>query len=87
MRLTGRVRSLERRSGISVPCRRCGGRGHPGTGLEIDGRPAREPRGCVSCGRLSSLKRIVLSSGGDPAAAAATPAAWPAPPSQSGGTT
>ncbi len=85
MRLAGRVRSLERRSGVNAPCRTCGGRGRPGTVLEIDGRPAREPRGCVSCGRLSTLKRIILSGGGDPAVAAAMRAAWPAPPSHPGG--
>ncbi len=84
VRLSGRVRSLERRSGVNAPCRRCGGLGLPGVALEIDGEPTRGPRGCPDCGRLSSLKRIMLTSGGDPALAAEMRAAWPAPPVQQG---
>ncbi len=85
MRLSGRVRSLERRTGVVGPCRVCGGRGHPDAVLEVDGRFTREPRGCMACGTLSSLKRIILDSHGDAEVAARFRAAWPPPPTDTGG--
>lgn len=76
MRLSGRVKSLERRVGAGAVCRVCGGRGHPGIAMVINGAEHSRSGGCLRCGLLSCLKRIILNYGTDAEAEEAR-AAWP----------
>ena len=63
MSLKGRIAKLERRLGVSGPCSTCGGRGRNSV-IVIDERnpPDKlpEPSGCPECGKLRSVKRIIL---------------------------
>ncbi len=63
MNLNGRIRKLERRLGVSGPCSTCGGRGRGALILIDEENPPDkppEPRGCPECGKVSSIKRIIL---------------------------
>jgi hypothetical protein len=71
MRLTGRVRTLERASGVAGPCPLCRGRGRGDAVLVRNGLMERQPRGCPRCGKVGTVKRIILGDGGDERAA------WP----------
>lgn len=61
MRLSGRVKTLERRSGAVGPCPQCGGQGMCGTAMRINGVEHARYGGCPRCGRFSSLKVVVLN--------------------------
>ncbi len=63
MSLNGRIGKLERRLGVSGPCSTCGGRGWGAVVLIDEENPPDkppEPKGCPECGKVSSLKRIIL---------------------------
>ena len=61
MRLSGRVKSLERRTGVGGPCPACGGRGSCGSAIRINGVELKRHGGCTRCGRFSTIKTIVLN--------------------------
>ena len=61
MRLSGRVKTLERRTGVNAACPKCLGRGHCGTAMLINGVELGRHGGCIACGRFCCIKRIVLN--------------------------
>lgn len=59
--LSGRVRSLERRTGVGTACAGCGGAGLPACELVIDGHSATGRHGgCRRCGKVSVLNQTVI---------------------------
>ena len=60
MRLSGRVKTLERRIGVNAVCPVCAGRGHPGSAMRINGVEHGLCGGCVRCNKMSGIKVIVL---------------------------
>ena len=60
MRLSGRVKTLERRTGVNAACPKCHDLGVCGTAMWINGVELSRHGGCQRCGRFGSLKVIVL---------------------------
>ena len=61
MRLSGRVRTLERRRGVGAPCPGCGGEGRPCYQVVIEPTPAPEPEGCPVCGKVGTVYQTVFA--------------------------
>ena len=58
MNLMGRLRAIERRSGLTGPCRSCLGRGGGGWFSMRGNEPAPE-RPCPRCGKLGPPSKVI----------------------------
>ena len=58
MNLMGRLRAIERRSGLTGPCRSCHGQGGGGW-FSIRGNEPAPERPCPQCGKLGPPSKII----------------------------
>ncbi|GMV70183.1 MAG: hypothetical protein DYG93_07735 [Leptolyngbya sp. PLA2] len=65
MRTRARIERLERKR-RERPCALCGGHGHDEVLLQEEGEPEVEPRGCKACGRVRTVRRIILAAEAGP---------------------
>ena len=60
MGAVSRLKAIEKRLGINLPCPVCGGLGSHEIVLVDDIHQVVEPRGCVACGKCAGGIRIIL---------------------------
>ena len=60
-RLSGRVRSLERRTGVNAPCGECGGAGQDQFQVVFEPETPPPPRGCPRCGKVGTVYQTVFA--------------------------
>ena len=60
--LRQRLNRIERAAGLKGPCPVCGGRGRHTVAVIEVGDDREYPEGCPRCGRLASVKWIILHS-------------------------
>ncbi len=65
MRTRARIERLERKR-RERPCDACGGLGRCEVLLQEEGEPEAEPRGCKACGRVRTVRRIILAAEAEP---------------------
>ncbi|UCD74187.1 MAG: hypothetical protein JSV91_10395, partial [Phycisphaerales bacterium] len=56
-----RVKRIEQKLGVTGPCPVCGGKGWPAVVLDKGKEDPVDPTGCPQCGKVSAVRRIILS--------------------------